>query len=249
MEILNDFPVLIITLFFGVAFLYASVGHGGASGYLALMALLGIAPYMMKSSGLMLNIMVSGVSFLMFYKSGYFRWKLFWPFAITSIPASFLGAMIVVDSLYYKRILGVLLIFPVLRLLGFFGKSQQEDQKKELFIISALVFGAAIGAISGMIGIGGGIILSPLLLVFRWATIKESAAVSALFILCNSVSGFAGVLYQGLELPDEVLGWLAAALLGGLAGSYYGSRTGQYVSLKYILAIVLIIASSKLIMV
>lgn len=249
MGLLNDFPALIIGLFFIVAFLYASVGHGGASGYLALMALLGVAPFMMKSSGLLLNIIVSGISFFMFARSGFFRWKLFWPFAVTSIPASFLGAMVIIDNLYYKKILGVLLIFPVLRLLGVFGKNEQEDQKQELSIFWALSFGAAIGVFSGMIGIGGGIILSPLLLIFRWATIKESAAIAALFIFVNSLSGFAGIVYQGFALPDEVMVWLAAALIGGFAGAFYGSRQSHSLSLKYILALVLIIASSKLIMV
>jgi uncharacterized protein len=249
MELINDFPAIVMALFFVVAFLYASVGHGGASGYLALMALLGVSPLIMKSSSLMLNIIVSAISFFMFYRGGFFRWKLFWPFAIASIPAAFLGASILIDGMVYKKILGIILLFPILRLIGVFGKGKNEDTIRELSLPIALTSGAVIGLLSGMIGIGGGIILSPLILIFKWANIKEAAAVSALFIFVNSVAGFAGVLMTGISFPEEVYYWIIAAVTGGFAGAFYGSFKGEYISLKIILAIVLIIASSKLIMI
>ena len=156
---------LFILLLFIVAFLYASVGHGGASGYLALMALFSFSPSIMKSSSLILNIFVSFISFYQYYRGGHFKWKLLLPFVITSIPASFIGAYITLDALAYKKILGIILIFPILRLLGIIGK--EKDTIKELNWLWALIIGAIIGLLSGMIGIGGGIILSPVILLMH----------------------------------------------------------------------------------
>jgi uncharacterized protein len=248
MELAADMSSLVLALFFIVAFLYASVGHGGASGYLALMALLGVSPVLMKSSALLLNILVSGVSFFMFYRAGHFKWKLFWPFALASIPAAFLGATVIVDALVYKKILGILLLFPILRLVGVFGKSNEDVEVRKLSYPLALFLGAAIGLLSGMIGIGGGIVLSPLLLIFHWARMKETAAISALFIFVNSLAGFGGVVMTGVTFPQEVFYWLGAALTGGFIGAWYGSKKGAYLSLKLILAFVLLIASSKLLL-
>ncbi|MEZ5109843.1 MAG: sulfite exporter TauE/SafE family protein [Bacteroidia bacterium] len=151
---------IFIPLLFIVAFLYASIGHGGASGYLALMALFSFHPEVMKGSALILNIFVSFISFWQYHKGGHFKWQLFVPFIITSIPASFIGAYLTVDALVYKRILGVILIFPILRLFGLIGK--ESDHLTELNKIAALFIGAVIGLLSGMIGIGGEIILSRL---------------------------------------------------------------------------------------
>ncbi len=161
--------VLFVFMLFAVAFLYASVGHGGASGYLALMALFGIAPASMKSSALIMNIFVSFTAFYAYYKGGYFKWKLFLPFAIASIPASFIGAYLTVDTLLYKRILGLILILPILRLLGLLGKESEATKEINHFI--AFIVGAAVGLLSGMIGIGGGIILSPVILLLHWGKI------------------------------------------------------------------------------
>ncbi|MEP7267506.1 MAG: sulfite exporter TauE/SafE family protein [Saprospiraceae bacterium] len=188
-------------LLFLVAFLYSSVGHGGASGYLALMAFFSFAPETMWPTALMLNIFVSLIAFIQYYRSGHFKWQLFWPFAIASIPAAFIGGLIVVDAKIYKTILGVLLLFPVVRLGGV--KFNAEETQKEQKLFTSLIIGALIGLFSGMIGIGGGIILSPIILLLHWANMKQTAAVSALFILVNSMAGLAGlsqrVLISGLK--------------------------------------------------
>lgn len=238
---------LFLALLFIVAFLYSSVGHGGASGYLALMALFGLAPALMRSSALILNIFVSFVSFFQYYRGGYFKWKLFLPFAIASIPMSFFGAFITIDAMMYKKILGILLIFPILRLLGLIGK--ESDMEKEVNIGIALLIGASIGLLSGMIGIGGGIILSPLILIFHWANMKQTAAVSALFIFVNSIAGLIGLLSNGVHIDPVVYGWLLIAFWGGLLGAYYGRNKFSNTVLKRALAIVLVIASVKLLLV
>lgn len=235
---------LFILLLFIVAFLYSSVGHGGASGYLALMAIFGIAPHIMKSSALIMNICVSLISFFHYYKGGYFKWKLFIPFAAASVPASFLGALVTVEADLYKKILGALLIFPALRLLGFFGK--EIDEVKNINHFVAVFLGIAIGFLSGMIGIGGGIILSPVILLFHWANMKETAAVSALFIFVNSISALAGLFTKGHGIDTSVYLWIAITLAGGFVGAYFGSIKMKNPVLKKILATVLLLASIKL---
>ncbi|HEY4800980.1 MAG TPA: sulfite exporter TauE/SafE family protein, partial [Bacteroidia bacterium] len=170
---------IFLVLLFVVAFLYSSVGHGGASGYLALMALFSIAPVTMKTSALIMNIFVSLISFVHYYRGGHFKIKLFLPFAVASVPASFAGALVAVDGNLYRKILGAVLLFPILRLFGIFGKESEEV--KNVNLVVAMVLGASIGFLSGMIGIGGGIILSPVILLLHWAKMKETAAVSALF--------------------------------------------------------------------
>lgn len=243
MELLNA-NQLFLPLLFGVAFLYASVGHGGASGYLALMAVFGFAPDTMKPSALMLNILVSIVSFYQYYRGGYFKWKLFYPFIITSIPFTFVGALVSIDAVVYKKILGLLLIFPILRLLGLSGNETNEE--KPLHLPTALIIGGIIGLLSGMIGIGGGIILSPVLLLLHWAKMKETAAVSALFIFVNSISGIIALSVKGIVIEPQVYNWLVIAFVGGLAGATWGKYLQDNTVLKRVLAFVLIIASVKM---
>ena len=155
-------PLLLFLLLI-VAFLYASVGHGGASGYLALMSLFAFPITFMKPTALILNILVAGISFYFYYREKKFDWKLFYPFAITSIPFSFLGGIITIETHIYKIILATILLFAVARLLGLFGK--QKGELKPINIPLALFIGAVIGFLSGLIGIGGGIILSPVILL------------------------------------------------------------------------------------
>ena len=225
-----------------MAFLYASVGHGGASGYLAVMALFAIAPPVMKQTALLLNLGVSLMSFIAFYRQGYFKWTLFWPFALGSIPAAFLGARIPLTDSTYKQILGACLFLAVIRMVV----SLKEGSRKSLPAVIGIFTGAAIGLLSGMIGIGGGIILSPLLLLFRWASLKEAAAVSALFIFVNSVSGLAGLKTWIPIDQSQMIYWLAASLVGGFLGARWGAAIASNVKVKWILALVLIIASLKL---
>lgn len=242
-------PVIEFTFFillFIVAFLYASVGHGGASGYLALMALFSFAPETMRSSALFLNILVSFIAFFQFYQAGHFQWNLFWPFAITSVPAAFIGGLWTIETDLYKKILAILLLFSALR---FFMKHKQSEaalRKQNLF--ASLIIGAAIGLFSGMIGIGGGIILSPIILILNWANMKQTAAVSALFIFINSIAGLGGLWMNGFSQTKTIYPLILIALVGGLLGSFFGAKKIKSHSLQYILALVLIIASMKLIL-
>lgn len=238
--------VLMLILLAAVAFLYASVGHGGASGYLAVMALLGVAPILMKSSALVMNLAVSLFSFIGFYRAGYFKLKLFWPFALASIPMSFLGATFVLPDSIYKKILAMCILISIARMLFQFERNDEPNRPIPLW--AALGTGSAIGLISGMIGIGGGIILSPIMLLMRWAKIKETAAVSALFIFVNSVSGLIGAVSKGtLVLGEDLIFAVLATIVGGAIGAYFGSHRFNIPTLRYLLALGLGIACLKLI--
>jgi len=227
-----------------VAFLYASVGHGGASGYLALMALFSFAPETMKPTALLLNLFVAAIAFYHYYKAGHFNKKLFLSFALASIPLAFLGGMIEVDASIYKKILSVLLIFATLKMLNIFGK--ESDFIRGVKLWQGLIVGGVIGFFSGLIGIGGGIILTPIILLLHWGKMKEAAAVSALFIWVNSASGLVGQFTSGVTLSPQSFVLVVVALVGGFFGSYYGSKKFDNKLLRYMLAFVLIIASVKL---
>lgn len=227
-----------------VAFMYASVGHGGASGYLALMALFAFPVLVMKPSALLLNIFVAGISFWFFKKNNHFKWKLFYPFAITSIPAAFVGGSLSINPVLYKQILGVFLIIAILRILNVSGTKTIINRPPTLWL--GLVIGLFIGLFSGMIGIGGGIILSPVIMLLGWGSVKEAAAVSALFIVVNSLSGIIGFTVTGGTIPVEAFYLIPVALIGGAFGAFYGSRKFNLKTLTYLLATVLLIASIKL---
>lgn len=237
--------ILFYGLLFIVAFLYAAVGHGGASGYLALMALFAVSPAIMKPTALLLNLFVSSTSFIQFYRGGYFKWKTFWPFALSSIPLSFIGGMMVIESSIYKKILGLLLLIPVFRFL-FFKNTDPKDFKTSNIPLS-LAIGAVIGLLSGMIGIGGGIILSPLLLLLKWTDQKQTAAISAAFIFVNSVAGLGGQLIKGFEFNSAMLTYVSIAFAGGICGAYFGALKFPQNVLKNVLAGVLALAAYKLI--
>lgn len=239
-------PLLLTLLIACVAFAYAMVGHGGASGYLALMALAGMSVAVMRPSALVLNLFVSAISFTQYARTGHFRWRVFWPFAILSIPAAWLGAQVDLDPAVYKRILAVCLLFAVARMFGLFGKGSEEI--KPVPLVLAAVIGAALGFVSGMIGIGGGVLLSPVLLLFNWADMKTTAATSALFIFVNSASGLLGVLGQGETLSPHMVPWIAAAVAGGLLGGWVGAIKMDNMRLKQALGVVLLLASLKLMM-
>lgn len=230
-----------------VSFLYSAVGHGGASGYLALMALFSISPEVMKPTALLLNIFVAGIAFYYYYKEGFFNSKLFLSFALASIPMAFVGGMIEVDATIYKKILGFLLIFAILKMLNVFGK--ESTKIKEIKIWQGLLVGGAIGFFSGLIGIGGGIILSPVILLLHWGNMKEAAAVSALFIWVNSVAAIIGQLSIGAVINKQSFFLVGIAIIGGFLGGYIGSKKINNQNLRYILAVVLITASIKLIMI
>nr|WP_315214378.1 sulfite exporter TauE/SafE family protein [uncultured Flavobacterium sp.] len=241
----NDFLIVFGLLLAVVAFLYSSVGHGGASGYLALMAIFAFPISVMKPSALLLNLFVSGISFFFYYKKDFFKLKLFYPFAITSVPAAFIGGMIPLENSFYKILLGIVLILAALRLFGFFNSKEKESVKINIPIAMGIGFG--IGLLSGMLGIGGGIILSPILLLLGWATLKETAAISSLFIFVNSVAGLSGYFVGDKTFPTESFYLVPIAVFGGMLGAYYGSGYFSNKVLKYVLATVILLASVKLI--
>ena len=236
--------VIFYILLFLVAFLYSSVGHGGASGYLALMAIFSISPDVMKPTALLLNLFVSLTAFIQFYRGKHFNWKIFLPFAIASVPMAFVGGLISVEADVYKKILGILLIIPIVRFL-FFANIKVEELRKSNLILSLLI-GTAIGFLSGLIGIGGGIILSPVLLLLKWTDMKQTAAISAIFIFVNSLSGLAGQLQKGIHFSPDMYAYVGVAFVGGICGAYFGSLKLKSNFLKYLLAIVLIVAAYKL---
>jgi uncharacterized protein len=227
-----------------VAFLYAAVGHGGASGYLALMALFSFPIAVMRPTALLLNLFVAGTAFIQYYKKDHFNWKLFYPFVITSIPFAFIGGYMSVDASLYKKILGVILLFSILRMVGLLGVKKTNPVPVKLW--QGLIIGAVIGLISGMIGIGGGIILSPVILLLGWAKMKTTAAVSALFIWVNSAAAMTGLFVSGININPQAFLLVGIALAGGLAGGYYGSGKFNNTVLNYMLAAVLVIACIKL---
>jgi len=231
-------------ILFMVAVLYASVGHGGASGYLALMVLYGAAPQEMKPTALILNLFVSMTSFVQYYRGGYFLRRLFLLVAAASVPLAFIGGMITVQENIYKRILGAVLLFPVIRF--FFFKNVHERTLKQHNVPLAITAGASIGLLSGMIGIGGGILLSPILILLQWTNQKQAAAVSAAFIFVNSVAGLGGMLTKGISFTGDMVVYIVVALSGGLLGGYLGSRKLSHGVLKHLLAALLLLASCKL---
>jgi len=198
----------------------------------------------MKPTALLLNLFVAGISFFYYFRGGFFRKKLFLYFALASIPMSFLGGYIDVDATIYKKVLALFLIFAVLRMLHVFGNENKKIRDVKLW--QGLIVGGAIGFFSGLIGIGGGIILSPIIILLHWGKMKEAAAVSALFIWVNSASGLVGQISSGVNLSPQSFGLVAIALVGGFLGAYFGSKKLNNQNLRYVLAIVLVLASVKL---
>jgi uncharacterized membrane protein YfcA len=231
-----------------VAFLYASVGHGGASGYLALMILFAFPQTELKSTALILNICVSAISFLSYYRKGHFNLQIFLLVGIISIPAAFFGGQLEVDDTLFKKLLGLFLLIAVLKLLGVFNLKKKETEilnPPNLYL--ALIIGASIGFLSGLLGIGGGILLTPILLFLRWTTLKQAAGISALFIFLNSIAGLLGQISEDKLVINPDLGILiACAVGGGLIGGYLGSSKMNNTLLRYLLAGVLLIATYKL---
>ncbi|MGB0869220.1 MAG: sulfite exporter TauE/SafE family protein [Flavobacteriales bacterium] len=227
-----------------IAFLYSSVGHGGASGYLALMAIFSFPTIQMKPIALVLNLVVAGIAFIQYYRNGFFNLKLFLSFALASIPLSFLGGLIQVESSVYKGILALFLVFSILKMLNILGFKTKEEQAVN--IKQALIIGGIVGFFSGLIGIGGGIILSPIILLLGWGKTKVTAGVSALFIWVNSAAGLLGQFNSGIHLPEGLIWLVILAILGGFLGSYFGSFKWSQKTVKYILTAVLISACIKL---
>lgn len=228
------------------AFLYASVGHGGASSYLMLLTLLHFAPQQIRPTALLLNMAVSLLAFFSYYKNCIFPTKLFLVLVIFSVPAAFLGGKISLETDLYKKIIGFVLFVPVLHFFTILPiqKTEKPILKENWFL--ALV-GLSIGFLSGLIGIGGGIILSPIVLLLAWADTKQTAALSALFIFVNSIAGFLGMQAWKIDFEKEILLFIPLTLIGGISGAYFGAFRWQTKRLKMLLASVLLVAAIKLI--
>lgn len=229
-----------------VAFLYAAVGHGGASSYLMFLTIFNFAPAEIRPTALILNIIVSSMAFLAFRKTVKFPIKLFLYIIIFSVPAAFVGGKILIDATLYKQILGILLFFPILRFLNVFPKSKGKQIKENWALLGAL--GLGIGFISGLIGIGGGIILSPILLLLGWTDMKETAAVSALFICLNSISGLLGSNFLNITYDPQLWILMPLTIVGGALGAYFGANVFNFKAVKYTLTVVLFIAAIKLVL-
>ena len=235
----------IAALIFAAAVLYSSVGHAGASGYLAAMALFGVAPAVMKPAALSLNILVAAITSWKFYRAGCFSWRIFWPFALASVPCAFIGGALSLPTTVYKPIVGVVLLYAAVWLFRN-ARSTTLALTKPLPVVPALALGVGIGLLSGLTGVGGGIFLSPLLLFMEWADTRQASGVSAVFILVNSIAGLGGHLSSLSSLPRSIAVWAAAAIVGGWIGAEWGSRRLAGTSLRRLLAVVLVVAGLKL---
>jgi uncharacterized protein len=227
------------------AFLYASVGHGGASGYLAVMAFAGLSPATMKPAALALNIVVAGIGSWKYLRAGAFDWRVFWPFAVVSIPMAYVGGTLEIPGSVFKPLVGVALLFAAWRMV--LSTRRTEVERRKLQLIPAFAAGAAIGLLSGLTGVGGGIFLSPLVLLLGWAGTRETSGIAALFILVNSVAALAG---HGdvSALPQHFPLWMAVVAVLGWLGAEFGSRRFRLPVIRNLLAVVLALAGTKMIL-
>lgn len=232
-------------LIFIAALMYSAVGHAGASGYLAVMALLGTAPAVMRPTALILNIAVAAIGTVQFVRAGYFRWSLFWPFAVGSIPAAYLGGHITLPGTTYRVVVGVVLLLSAARFV--IQLRAADEVRRTIPLPLAFIIGAALGFLAGLTGVGGGIFLSPVLLIGGWANLRTTAATSVTFILANSIAGLLAKP-AAIEAASHIAPtWAVAAVVGGLIGSYLGSRRLPSPALRGVLAAVLIAAGLKLV--
>jgi uncharacterized membrane protein YfcA len=238
-------------LVFLAAALYSSVGHAGASGYLAAMAIVGLAPETMRPTALALNILVATIATARYSRAGQFDWRTLWPFALASVPAAFLGGVLHLPTTLYRPLVGAILLLAALELVRSARRSaarEVEAPQPDVPVVPALLIGAGIGLLSGLTGTGGGIFLSPVLLFLGWARTRKTSGVSAAFILLNSVAALAGTTFALSALPPAIPLWLLAATVGALLGTQLGTRLLPVPALRYALSMVLVIAGAKLIL-
>jgi uncharacterized membrane protein YfcA len=246
MELSAAETVVIAVLVMGVATLYASVGHGGASGYLAVLSFFILDPSLLSTTSLLLNVLVAAIGTYQFARAGHFSRSLVWPFVLLSVPFAFVGGILRVSSDVYLLLLAGVLLFAAYRLIRgpvVVGDEPSVPPSRAVAIAS----GGGIGLLSGVVGVGGGIFLSPVMILMKWATAKQTAAISALFITVNSVAGLAGRFARGGLEVGTIWPLVLAAALGGSVGSYLGA--GRFTSrfLRQLLGVVLFIAAGKLV--
>lgn len=233
--------------FFFIALLYSTVGHAGASGYLATMALLSFTPDVMKPTALALNIIVASVTTVRFAMAGHFSWRLFWPFALASVPMAYLGGGLALHATIYKILVGIALVFAAAHVI-LRNSVVSDDAERASYpgIGASLATGGGIGFLSGITGVGGGIFLSPVLIILHWAGLRRTAAVAAAFILLNSISGLSGYLQKGGAFPDHIVFWSVAVVSGGFIGSSLGATKFNSPVLRVLLGVMLVMAGLKL---
>jgi uncharacterized membrane protein YfcA len=227
-----------------VAFLYSCVGYAGATGYIAVMSVFSMAPAAIKPTALVLNILVACLGTYQFCRAGHFSWRLFWPFALLSVPFAFIGGYLNLPTHVFKMVVGIVLLFSAAR---FLIRPSVVREPHEPSRSVALGVGGGLGMLSGLTGVGGGIFLTPLVIFMHWARTKTASAVSALFILVNSISGLLGNVSATKTFPGFMLPFVVAAVLGGAVGSYLGSRRFPVITIKRLLAVVLTIVGFKLV--
>jgi uncharacterized membrane protein YfcA len=235
--------LLAACMFLGAA-LYTSVGHAGASAYLALMALFGLPPAVMRPTALVLNILVAGLTSFRYVNAGLFRWRALWPFLLGAAPFAFLGGSLQIPGEIYRPMLGAVLWIAAARLL-WPREIKAATDPHDPPVLLGVAIGAGIGLLSGLTGTGGGIFLSPVLLFLGWSYPKVASGVAAVFILCNSVAGLSGNLASVQSLPASLPLFAASVLAGAVVGTTLGIRFNNAVILKA-LGLVLVVAGFKL---
>lgn len=236
--------LLLAGLFFGASLLYSSVGHAGASAYLAAMALVGLPPAVMRPTALILNLFVASIVVVRFARAGHLPWRSLVPLVAGSIPAAFIGGSIDVPDEIYRPLVALALLAGAWRLATTFPDG--EDRARGVPIVAGVAAGAAIGLLAGLTGTGGGIFLTPLLVLAAWAPTRDAAGLSGAFILANSISGLAGLAIGGFEVPSAMPVWIGAVIAGGMIGSWLGATRFSILSLRRALALVLVFAAIKL---
>jgi uncharacterized membrane protein YfcA len=245
MDMAPDQILLLCAALLAISFLYSSVGHAGASGYIAIMTLFGLLPGFIRPTALILNILVASIATWQFCRAGHFVWRIFWPYALLSVPCAFLGGMFHLPTHIFKIILGIILVCSSIMLLI---KIRSSDEVSSPNIRISIGTGGILGLLAGITGTGGGIFLTPILILAKWAKTKQASATSALFILVNSISGLAGFISGSNKLPtfSTLLPLLGTVLVGGSIGSYFGSRRFSKELVRGCLSVVLLIAAFKL---
>ncbi|MCH8539372.1 MAG: sulfite exporter TauE/SafE family protein [Opitutales bacterium] len=236
--------ILFLTAIFVVALLYSSVGHGGASGYLAVMALFVVAPEYLRPTALFLNLIVSSLGTIAFYRKGYFRNRLFWPLALAAIPFAYIGGQLSLGDMYFRLLLACALIVAISRL---FIKAAPEERFRLPSAKVLVPIGGAMGLVSGLIGVGGGIFLTPLVILLRWSSAKTAAAIFAPFIFVNSLAGLLGLQPSLSDFHPHLMGMAVTVLMAGFLGARWGSGWAQSRHIRCALAGVLMLAVFKLV--
>lgn len=233
-------------MFFAAAVLYSSVGHAGASAYLAAMALVGVAPDTMRPTALVLNLFVSTIVIARFARAGHLPWRSLVPLAIGSVPMAFLGGSIELPDEVYRPLVAIVLLAGAWRLATATAPTDDED-RPGVPVLAGVVAGATIGLLAGLTGTGGGIFLTPLLVLAAWTGTRDAAGLSGAFILVNSIAGLAGLVSGGTSLPPAIPLWIGCVIVGGLIGSWLGAGRFSILNLRRALAFVLLLAAAKLV--